>query len=134
MLLLCWWFTAVYFFFILKIGKNSVGINNYHEFVESDCDDTHMINYGYGSFADQMCIKKQSYFFQVLIIFYFCFTTLSTVGLGDFHPRGDAERLLVVPFLIFGVMSLSLITERFLTIVGRLKSINQDFGDQARLE
>ena len=31
------------------------------------------------------------------------FTSLSTVGFGDYHPRSDLERLLCSAILIFGV-------------------------------
>ena len=34
---------------------------------------------------------------------YFAFTTLSTVGFGDFHPRSDRERLLIVFIFLVGV-------------------------------
>ena len=66
-------------------------------------------------------------------MFYFCFTTLTTVGLGDFHPRGDWERLLVVPFLFFGVMSLSVVTEGFQSIVARLNGISEGFEEYGTL-
>ena len=71
---------------------------------------------------------------QILVMFYFCFTTLTTVGLGDFHPRGDAERLLVIPFMFFGVISLTVITEGFQSIVGRLNSISEGFEEYGSLQ
>jgi hypothetical protein len=38
-----------------------------------------------------------------IIAIYFSFTSLSTVGFGDYHPRSDPERLLVAFILLFGV-------------------------------
>jgi len=35
---------------------------------------------------------------------YFSFTTLSSVGLGDYHPKNSAERLAMVPIMFFGFM------------------------------
>ena len=35
---------------------------------------------------------------------YFMFTSLSTVGLGDFHPTNDQERAFGTILLLFGVL------------------------------
>ena len=40
---------------------------------------------------------------------YFAFTSLSTVGFGDFHPRSDTERLVGAAMLTFGVAIFSLV-------------------------
>lgn len=34
---------------------------------------------------------------------YFAFTTLSTVGFGDYHPRSNMERLIMAFLMLFGV-------------------------------
>jgi len=34
---------------------------------------------------------------------YFSFTSLSTVGFGDYHPRSNSERLIGAAMLVFGV-------------------------------
>ena len=34
---------------------------------------------------------------------YFAFTTLSTVGFGDMHPRSNSERLIMALIMLFGV-------------------------------
>jgi len=44
---------------------------------------------------------------------YFMFTSLSTVGLGDLHPRSDTERVLGAFILLFGVMITSFIMDNF---------------------
>ena len=38
---------------------------------------------------------------------YYSFTTLSTIGFGDYHPVSDEERIIVVCGLLFGVMIFS---------------------------
>ena len=35
---------------------------------------------------------------------YFMATTMSTLGLGDFRPISDGERVMIVPFLLFGLL------------------------------
>lgn len=54
---------------------------------------------------------------RCLRVFYFMFTTLSTVGFGDFHPRADAERILVVFILLLGVAVFSYIMGNFVEII-----------------
>ena len=44
---------------------------------------------------------------------YFTFTTMSTVGLGDFHPKQNSERVLCSFIMLFGVMFTSLLMDAF---------------------
>ena len=53
------------------------------------------------------CFKDKGIGSQLLIIFYFISTTLSTVGLGDFRPISDLERLEIIPYLLFGYLIFS---------------------------
>ena len=90
-----------------------------------DVDDTmYQLTFGNG-----ICIKHESHIRQVLIMIYFSFTTLTTVGLGDYHPRSDAERLMVIPFLAFGVCFLSIIATNFVDITLKMKSMTEGFED-----
>ena len=59
-----------------------------------------------------MSIKDQS-----IAIIYFFFTSLSTVGFGDFHPRSNDERILGVFVLLFGVMIFSSMMGNFIEII-----------------
>lgn len=52
-------------------------------------------------------------FRRIIAVTYFAFTSLSTVGFGDFHPRSDAERLFCAFILLFGVAIFSLIMGSF---------------------
>ena len=47
----------------------------------------------------------------VVTLTYFAFTSLSTVGLGDLHPRSNSERLVGAFVLLFGVALTSYIME-----------------------
>ena len=40
-------------------------------------------------------------------MFYFISTTLSTVGLGDYRPVSDIERLEIIPYMLFGYLLFS---------------------------
>ena len=48
---------------------------------------------------------------------YYAFTTLSTVGFGDFHPKNNTERALTSMILLFGVIVFSYLTGNFLELV-----------------
>jgi len=39
---------------------------------------------------------------HIIANMYYAFTTMSTVGFGDFHPENDIERVLCLMILIFG--------------------------------
>lgn len=63
---------------------------------------------------------------------YFAFTSLSTVGLGDFCPRSDIERILVAAMLLFGVAIFSFIMGNFIEMFNQIISYNDtlDEGDK----
>jgi len=52
-----------------------------------------------------------------VIVTYYAFTTLSTVGFGDFHPRSDAERAICAVILLAGVAIFSYIMGNFIEIL-----------------
>ena len=51
------------------------------------------------------------------IIVYFMFTTLSTVGLGDFNPKSEIERLIMCLVLLLGVTCFAYIMSVLVAIV-----------------
>ena len=53
-------------------------------------------------------------------LFYFVFTTMTTIGLGDYRPYGTWERLFTTFMLIFGVMLLT-------TVMGNLIDLLSNF-------
>ena len=46
---------------------------------------------------------------NMVALIYFAFTTLSTVGFGDYVPRGDAERVIGAFILLMGVAIFSFV-------------------------
>ena len=65
---------------------------------------------------------------------YFAFTSLTTVGFGDYHPRSNQERLVTAMILVFGVSIFSLIMGDFIQIVDQLKSFNEDIDEGEELQ
>ena len=50
-------------------------------------------------------------------ILYFSFTSLSTVGFGDYHPTNDIERMIGAFILLFGVAIFSVVMQNFVDIL-----------------
>ena len=53
----------------------------------------------------------------VIIVMYYFFTTLSTVGFGDLHPQNDEERVLSAILMLGGNAIFSLIMAQFLDLL-----------------
>jgi hypothetical protein len=60
---------------------------------------------------------------------YFAFTTLSTVGFGDYHPRNNTERVIGALLLLFGVMVNSFVMESLTKMIESLKNVSADYED-----
>jgi len=84
------------------------------------------------TFIDDYQLHFQTAYEQMVIAVYFAFTSLSTVGFGDYCPRSDLERLLGSIMLLFGVSIFSMAMGRFIEMVEQIKQFNQslDEGDQ----
>lgn len=70
-----------------------------------------------------------------LKIFYYAFTSLTTVGFGDFHPISEQEQLLCGFMLLFGVLVFSYIMGEYIALLDNYKEMMKDFdeGDKLRL-
>jgi hypothetical protein len=67
---------------------------------------------------------------EVLIMAcYFSFTSLTTVGFGDYHPRGNLERFVCAFILLIGVAIFSYIMGNFITILQEMKEFAADLDD-----
>ena len=60
---------------------------------------------------------------------YFMFTSLSTVGFGDYHPRSTPERIVVAFILLFGVAIQSYIMGNFADILAEFKDYNDELEE-----
>jgi len=57
---------------------------------------------------------------------YFAFTSMSTVGFGDLHPRSDYERVVCAFILLFGVSIFSYIMGIFISILEQIQQLNEE--------
>jgi hypothetical protein len=81
----------------------------------------------YFSFSDKTKIGK------VIALTYFMFTSMTTVGLGDYHPRSNKERALSTWMLLFGAALTSFIMENLNTMLKRFNLINKNFEESDKL-
>ena len=61
---------------------------------------------------------------------YFAFTSLSTVGFGDLHPKNSIERIFCAMILLFGNMIFGYIIGDFNQMVQEFKDMDVTFEDQ----
>lgn len=65
----------------------------------------------------------------LLAYLYFSFTSLTTVGFGDYNPRSDIERAFIAFGLLFGVALFSLIMGQFIEMIVDIMDSNTIDGD-----
>mmetsp|Transcript_29534 Transcript_29534/g.44952 ORF Transcript_29534/g.44952 Transcript_29534/m.44952 type:complete len:174 (+) Transcript_29534:1407-1928(+) len=70
---------------------------------------------------------------NMIALTYFVFTTFSTVGLGDFHPKDSFERMFCSFLMLFGVMITSYLVESFSEMVAELRNFNKDHEESEKL-
>ena len=98
---------------------------NFHEMeATGQYDDYFMVKFG---FIDKT-IKQ-----NVITSMYFAFTTLSTVGFGDFYPISDAERAVGAFILFVGVMIFSFVIGFIIEKFDSFLQIHKDFDDSYEL-
>ena len=71
---------------------------NYQEMAEEDIE-----NFEPENFIQYFQLYSKTAGENSVIMTYYMFTSLSTVGFGDYHPRSNLERLVVSIILLFGV-------------------------------
>ena len=81
--------------------------------------------YDHGSITGPLTVLLQ--------LVYFAFTTLSTVGFGDFNPKSDVERLFCCAILVFGVAIFSYIMGNFIEILINFQEFDAEIEDGENL-
>ena len=75
--------------------------------------------------------RSRSIHETALAMSYFMFTSLSTVGLGDFHPINSYERILGAIILLFGVLITSIVIENLATMMKKLQALERDYEESS---
>ena len=61
------------------------------------------------------------------------FTTLTTVGLGDYYPVGDYERVFGIPMMFVGVLIFSYVIGIYGEILEKFNQIEEEFDEGNKL-
>ena len=69
---------------------------------------------------------------MIKLLYYSC-TSLTTIGLGDFHPKANLERGVCAFMLLFGVMLFSLISSNLIEIILKFRRYREEVGDFEKL-
>ena len=73
------------------------------------------------TFYNENSLAEKTNAANITIMIYYMFTTLSSVGLGDFNPKSETERLIITFILLIGCTCFSYIMSQFMEIVIDLK-------------
>ena len=88
--------------------------------------------YNLENFIDHNELDKNESFFNTIVLMYYSFTSLSTVGFGDYHPRSDEERAICALTLLLGVAIFSYFMGILFEIIDSFRKLNDpiDEGDE----
>lgn len=75
------------------------------------------------TFYNEYGMEDSSDSANLTVVVYFMFTTLTTVGLGDFNPKSEVERLFISLILICGVLIFSWVMNTFFEILLNIKAV-----------
>lgn len=72
---------------------------------------------------EEINIKPDNKFDQYIASLYWAFTTMTTVGYGDIHPRSDRERVYAIVAMIFGATMFGYIIGSIAALAGQERGI-----------
>ena len=80
-----------------------------------------------GSFVE--ALDHRDILERAIVCVYFSFTSLSTVGLGDYYPGTNLERVVFCFVLVFGVAIFSYVLGVFTGMLDKYKSLKAELDD-----
>ena len=93
--LMCWILGIIFFYSIKFVDLKTIP-------EPGECNEENFFDFSFKT--EDPCIKNKDIRQQMLIMFYYMTTTMSTVGFGDFRPTNDFERAFIIPYLLFGYL------------------------------
>ena len=100
----------------------------------SDFTEYYLFDPAISSFNEQFGFEpKVIATYETLVGVYWAFTTLSTVGFGDYYPVSNAERAFGACILLFGVAIFSYIMGHFTDILGVVMTLGNDYDESEQL-
>ena len=97
--------------------------------IYEDLTPDHNLDY----FMNYYKLEENSQMRNTVISCYFAFTTLSTVGFGDFHPESNIEKWVGTVVLLLGVAMFSFLLGQFIEILEKYQALNAELEDADNL-
>jgi len=107
--------SAILFRFVLTVEYDAYGSNDFYK--NGDCSTDSSGGFFDRCYGINIANADVSQSKDMIRLVYFTFTTLSTVGFGDYNPKSNVERLFVGFFMLFGVATFSYIMGHFIDIL-----------------
>ena len=115
------YFTGMFFLIISELVQDFIHDIEISEFMNNV--------HSHDVFIETFNFSENTASESLIIIFYFAFTSLSTVGFGDYHPRGNVERLMGAFILLGGAAIFSLIMGNSTEILQEFQAFNEDISE-----
>ena len=97
--------------------------------ITSDNHKIHANEEGIEHYIEAYDLKDHNDVSLIIMNTYFAFTSLTTVGFGDLHPKSNVERLFVAAGLLLGVLIFSFIQGELNEILVQMTEINSPIND-----
>lgn len=117
----CFWFLLC----IVEMELPEVFVNSNK--VSSVNEDGSIVH---NSFYDIYELSQSTSLQNLIKGMYFGFTTLSTVGFGDFNPKSDTERVVMIVIFVGGVAIFSIVMSAFLESLQKYSDVTADNEEQ----
>ena len=85
------------------------------------------------NFIDYFDVYEENNIFVTVKMTYFAFTSISTVGLGDYHPRSNSERIIGAVFMMCGASVTSYVIEAFTSMIDKIQALHKSHEDSNQL-
>ena len=86
------------------------------------------------TFVSNYDFKDKNDLTRYITMIYYTFTTLSTIGFGDYHPCADEEMILACCVFLSGVSVVSYLMGIFSEILKKFQKLNLDLDEGDQLE
>ena len=84
-------------------------------------------------FVEAFGLFDKSALNRSFLMMYYAFTSLSTVGFGDYYPKSNKERLFIALVLLIGVAVFSLVLGNFNEIMDEIRLLGQETNEEEEL-
>lgn len=119
------------YWFIFSLTVHELEFNEVN--MDNISNDIHQFD-SFVSHEDNWSLKNISGVRRVIITTYFSITSMSTIGLGDFYPVSNWERILGSFLLLFGVMLFSLFMGLLLEMINKINNLDEEINHEEELE